>query len=252
MIVLLDLGVPVLVQSQPVLLGDEFQVNTFVTDRQRYAAVSSDTDGDFVVVWESNTQDGDLSGVFGQRYQSSGAALGDEFQVNTYVTSNQVSPAVSSESNGDFVVVWHSNGQDGSSNGIFGQRYQSSGVALGDEFQVNPYVTGNQNNVAVSSDADGDFVVVWQGAAQDGSNDGIFGQRYPSSGAALGDEFQVNTFTTASQRLSEKLSWQRSSMDRQSGALTPWPPLPQGRGGIAENSGSRAPRPSGRGVGVRA
>jgi hypothetical protein len=61
-----------------------------------------------------------------------------------------------------------------------------------------------------------------------------------------------NRCSLRSQRLSEKLSWQRSSMDRQSGALTPWPPLPQGRGGIAENSGSRAPRPSGRGVGVRA
>ena len=41
--------------------------------------------------------------------------------VNTYTAQAQTEPAVTSMSNGNFIVAWQSNGQDGSSDGIFGQ-----------------------------------------------------------------------------------------------------------------------------------
>jgi len=49
-------------------LGPEFRVNTYTTSYQSWPAVASDSSGNFVVVWESNFQDGSNSGVFGQRY----------------------------------------------------------------------------------------------------------------------------------------------------------------------------------------
>ncbi len=49
-------------------MGGEFQVNTYTTDDQSWASVAVDADGDFVVVWYSYLQDGDWSGVFGQRF----------------------------------------------------------------------------------------------------------------------------------------------------------------------------------------
>jgi hypothetical protein len=161
--------------------------------------VASDTVGNFVVVWMSYGQDGSNSGVFGQRYASSGAALGPEFQVNTYTTSDQNRPAVASDSSGNFVVVWQSDTQDGAFSGIFGQRYGSSGAPLGPEFRVNTYTTSFQDFPSVAADASVNFVVVWQGQYQDGSNYGIFGQRYASSGVPLGPEFRVNTYTTSRQ-----------------------------------------------------
>ena len=45
---------------------------------------------------------------------------------------------------GDFVVVWESNGSSGtdtSSWSIQGQRYASNGSTLGAQFQVNTYTT---------------------------------------------------------------------------------------------------------------
>ena len=51
-----------------------------------------------------------------------GDPLGPEFRVNTYTTSYQGNPAVSSIPSGNFVVVWMSY-EDGSFGGIFGQRY---------------------------------------------------------------------------------------------------------------------------------
>jgi hypothetical protein len=179
-------------------LGPEFRVNTYTTSDQLFPAVASDSFGNFVVVWQS-FQDGSSWGVFGQRYASAGAPLGAEFRVNTYTATNQHYPDVASDAFGNFVVVWLSYTQDGSDHGVFGQRYDGTGAPFGPEFRVNTYTTSDQLFPAVASDSFGNFVVVWQGKAQDGSSYGVFGQRYDSTGAPLGPEFRVNTHTTSDQ-----------------------------------------------------
>jgi hypothetical protein len=183
--------------SSGVPLGPEFRVNTYTTGPQYGPRVASDAAGNFVVVWSSN-QDGSADGVFGQRFSSSGAPIGPEFRVNTYTTSGQHRPSIAADTVGNFVVVWESQGQDGSAVGVFGQRYASGGAPVGPEFRVNTFTTNYQSLPAVSTDGSGDFVVAWE-SYQDGSNNGVFGQRYAASGAALGPEFRVNTYTTAAQ-----------------------------------------------------
>jgi hypothetical protein len=98
-------------------------VNTYTTTRQRLPAVSSDDAGHFVVVWESDGQDGSGRGVFGQQFDEVGLPQGGEFLVNSYTTFYQQNPAVARSPGGDFVVVWQSFGQDGSFTGLFAQRY---------------------------------------------------------------------------------------------------------------------------------
>jgi hypothetical protein len=182
-------------------VGGEFQVNSYTTYSQFLPAVASDANGNFVVVWSSSEQDGSYAGVFGQRYDASGTAQGSEFQVNAYTTSFQSGPAVASDANGNFVVIWSSYGQDGSYTGIFGQRYDASGTPQGAEFQVNSSTTSDQYAPSIASDVNGDFVVVWSNYAQDASFDGIFGQRYDASGTPQGAEFQVNSYTPGYQLL---------------------------------------------------
>jgi len=178
--------------------GAEFQVNTYTTGRQTFPAVAANADGNFVVVWDSLGRDGGGEGVFGQRFTSAGAAVGAEFQVNTYTTNDQTLPAVAADADGNFVVVWSSNDQDGSSQGVFGQRFTSTGAAVGAEFQVNTATTNEQALPAVAADADGNFVVVWY-SNEPFSGLEIFARRYASTGAAIGAEFQVNTYTTGYQ-----------------------------------------------------
>ncbi len=179
-------------------VGSEFPVNTYTTASQREPSIAMDNSGNFVVTWYSDTQDGSNYGIYGQRYDSNGATVGSEFRINTYTTGNQFSASVAMDNNGNFVVTWESN-QDGSSYGIYGQRYTSTGSVAGSEFQVNSYTTGNQISASVSIDNSGNFVVTWYSDTQDGSNLGIYGQRYDSTGATVGSEFQVNTYTTSSQ-----------------------------------------------------
>ena len=199
-----------------------FRVNTYTTADQSLASVATDSSGNFVVVWTSDAQDGSGLGIFGQRYDASGAPVGSEFRVNTYTTDNQGRPSVAADSSGDFMVVWQSAAQDGSGDGAFGQRYASSGAPLGPEFLVNTLTTGNQNNPAVAADAAGNFVVTWSSFGQDGSIDGIFGQRYDAAGAPLGPEFRINTNTLGSQSASAVASdlsgdfvvaWQSAGQD---------------------------------------
>ena len=180
-------------------VGPEFRVNTYVTGSQARPCVAAATSGNFVVVWNSLGQDGSSYGVFGQRFDASGAPLGTEFRVNTYTTSHQRHPSVASDPAGNFVVVW-----ENYIGGYFGydiaaQRFASSGVPLGSEFRINTYTTGFDLNAAVASDASGNFVVVWNNIGEDGSEYGVFGQRFASSGVPLGSEFRVNTYTTSRQ-----------------------------------------------------
>ncbi|ADV61466.1 VBCS repeat-containing protein [Isosphaera pallida ATCC 43644] len=181
-------------------LGGEFQVHTYTTNAQRNASVAMNAAGDFVVVWQSYTQDGSGYGVYAQRFDASGNPVGGEFQVNTYTTSFQVNPHVAMNGAGDFVVVWQSYTQDGSGYGVYAQRFDASGNPVGGEFQVNTYTTGWQRNPRVAMNAAGDFVVVWESFYQDGSGYGVYAQRFDALGNPVGSEFQVHTYTTNVQR----------------------------------------------------
>jgi hypothetical protein len=182
-------------------LGGQFRVNTFTFADQQYVSVAADPAGNFVVAWTSEAQDGSSDGIFAQRYASTGAPLGGEFQVNTHTLSSEFYPAVAASPAGDFVIVWRSSGQDGSGHGVFAQRYASTGAPLGGEFQVNTYTTGDQSFAVVAIDLAGNFVVAWQSRGQDGSFEGVYAQRYASSGAPIGGEFRVNTFTFSYQAI---------------------------------------------------
>jgi hypothetical protein len=175
-------------------------VNSYTTADPPVPSVACTDAGDFLVVWESGGQDGDDFGVFGQRFDGTGAAAGSEFQINTATADRQRAAATCSDSAGNFVVVWQSYDQDGDGYGIFARRFDSAGAARGSEFQVNTFTDYSQGNPAVACSAAGDFVVVWDGGLQDGDGYGIFAQRVDSAGAKAGAEFRVNSYTTGTQQ----------------------------------------------------
>jgi hypothetical protein len=176
-------------------VGNEFRVNTYVTNYQwRSSAAGLPGDG-FVVAWGSNAQDGSGYGVYGQVFDSAGNRVGSEFRVNTYTNNSQNFPSVAGLSDGGFVVTWESSGQDGSSNGVYGQVFDSSGDKAGNEFRVNTYTTSSQTGPSTAGLAGSGFVVTWASLSQDGSGYGVYGQVFDSAGNKVGDEFRVNSHT---------------------------------------------------------
>jgi hypothetical protein len=170
--------------SSGAALGPEFSVNSPTPGVIHGSpSVSSDPLGNFVVVW----RDYDIYtffGVLAQRYSTEGSPLGAAFRVDTTVTGPAgfgVPPGISSDSTGNFVVVWENYG-------VFGQRFSSSGTQSGPQFQV----AGCEAWPSVAADSLGNFI------ATCGSQSGSLAQRYNRAGTALGSAVQVNGTAVAS------------------------------------------------------
>jgi hypothetical protein len=161
-----------------------------------------DSQGNYVVTWASNGQDGSGWGVYARCYNASGVAQGNAFRVSTTTAGDQMYSTVAMDAAGDFVITWSSNGQDGSGWGVYGQRYNATGKAQGGEFQVNTTTAGDQEYSTVAMDGSGNFTITWSSYGQDGGGWGVYGQQYVAGGTPLGIELQINTTTAGDQKFS--------------------------------------------------
>ena len=181
-------------------LGDEFRVNTTSTGDQRHPSIAMASNGAFAVTWSGYAQlEGAGWDVYAQRFTAAGTAAGPEFRVNATTAGDQQFGAASADDAGNLVVTWTTDGQDGSGTAVYARRFSAAGAPLNGEFRVNTATAGNQHYSRVAADADGDFVVAWASANQDGSGRGIYAQRYSAAGAKQGAEFLVNQVTAGEQ-----------------------------------------------------
>jgi hypothetical protein len=165
--------------------GSEFQVNVFSPGHQLAPRVSAFPAGGFVVVWQSEEQDGNGQGVFGRVYDASGLAVGTEFLLSANTLMDQEAPSVAALSDGDFVAAWQSKGDDGSDYTVMAARFKGNGDKEGKDWQVNVFADSNQSFPAVAALSSLGFVIVWQSWAQDGDGFAIVAQRYDLSGNKL-------------------------------------------------------------------
>lgn len=201
-------------------LRSEFRVNTTTAGDQTEPSVAVDVAGNFTIVWTGPDASG--TGIFAQQYDLDGTPLGTEYQVNVTTAGNQSAPNVGMDGLGNVLVSWTSAAQDGSGTGIYAQKYNTglsvtTGMLMGmagldsltesssaygsGEFRVNTTTAGDQTDSSVAMNRlNGDYVITWTSAGQDGSGAGIYAQRYSgSTGAAAGSEFKVNTTTAGDQ-----------------------------------------------------
>jgi hypothetical protein len=172
-------------------LGGEFQVNTFTTGNQGQPAVAAAPGGNFVITWQSDSQDGSQQGVYARRYDASGNPLGGEFRVNTFTAGDQISPAVAVGPDGNFVITWRSSGQEDAVGTIYAQRYDATGDPLGTEIRVSAPSNIDdfveEDSPAVAIDPAGNFVITW--ITVPGTS--LFARTFDVAGNPLGEEFGV-------------------------------------------------------------
>ena len=83
--------------------------------------------------------------------------------------------------------------------GLVPRRAVAQPTPAGIEFQVNQYTTSIQVAPSVAAASDGSFVIVWTSAGSYGSDSSytsVQARRYDAGGMPIGDQFQVNSFTT--------------------------------------------------------
>ena len=175
-----------------------YRVNQGAAGHQENPRVALLADGGAVFAWQGGTKG--FQKVFARFLGADGVFTTGDIRVNTYVNEQQVNPAMTVLTDGTVVIVWGSFGQDGSLQGVYGQRLSLSGQKLGEEFRVNQATPYNQRTPSVAALADGNFVVTFVSESLRGVdalglerfNVDILARLYDSSGQPLGDEFKIN------------------------------------------------------------
>jgi hypothetical protein len=139
--------------SSGAAVGAEFQVNSQTILYQYDPQVAHDESDGFAVTWYSDHDDANDFNVFVRRYESSGAPDGPELLVNSFTLDLQAYPHIASLPDGEFVVAWTSDYQDGYVTGVFGQRLRPVGTPLAGKTMIlkNPPAGPAKNKLVVLS-----------------------------------------------------------------------------------------------------
>ena len=191
-----------IIDSSGTFISGEFIVNTFTNGQQGNAVVKTLSNGNVVVVWTSQGQDGSMSGVYGQLLSPTGVKINSEFAINQTTSLNQRSPSVAVLENGNFVVAWVTEVAKGGATydvNVLGRIYTSSGTAVSAEFPLT--ATSLASAPALVGVSGGGFLAVW------GQNDGanaengwdVFSRPYTASGTAAGPVVAINTHLVGDQ-----------------------------------------------------
>jgi hypothetical protein len=132
------------------------------------------------------------------------ATRGTVITAGTHIPGGRAEPGMAMRGDGSFVLVWTapastSAGRDPSEYGVYALRYAANGTPIGSEFRVNTTTAGTQRSPVIAMDESGGFVIAWQSDGQDGSEWGVYAQRYDANATPIGGEFRVNTTTAGAQ-----------------------------------------------------
>ncbi|MEM6796227.1 MAG: hypothetical protein AAF725_19810 [Acidobacteriota bacterium] len=180
-----------LYNDQGTAVGGEFLVNSTTAEEQNGVRVASTGDG-FLVVWESLGIDGDGEAVMLQRLDAAGQPVGAETRVSTSISDDQEDADVAVTANGNYAVVWESDGQDGSDETVVAQVFAPNGAPIGGEIVLNTTIVGPQEDPIVTGLGEDSFFATWYGPAP-GSGDEVWGRLFDSTGFAVGAELLINT-----------------------------------------------------------
>ena len=97
------------------IYGDKFKISNSMDYALNYPSVAMHNDGTALVVWQSQGQDGDGFGIYGQLLKMN-KKIGSEFAINTNTKGDQLYSTVAS-ADLYFIVAWQSPDSDG--NGIY-------------------------------------------------------------------------------------------------------------------------------------
>ena len=173
----------------------EWRASTFSGSTQAEAALATDGQGNIFAVWSSRRQRDGRYGVYGQRFDADGAAVGEETCLSLWPLSHQRSPACAFDEARRLWTVWQSHGQDGAGGAIIARRFDTDGAG-GSELLVNQITDGHQGDPVVAVASDGRALVVWTTVCPDGTT-AVRARMLGRDGAVFGDEFPVSLPTDA-------------------------------------------------------
>lgn len=181
-------GLSLTLNAQVTASGGETAINVTTAESQRVPAISMNSAEQYVITWQSWAQDGDGWGVYASTFDlGAGTNPVSETIINNGQTvGSQLNPDAAMASDGDFVVVYQDEVADTDGWGIYFSMLTINGTRNISDLILNQTTAGNQRHPAVAVTNSDSYVVVWESEGQ------IYGRLINSTGALVGNEFQIS------------------------------------------------------------
>jgi hypothetical protein len=170
--------------------------------------VNNNTEFDVISLEEGgfylSFEGGQNSGVKGQKYDQTGAAVGAEVTIDS--SGSDVS--MTQLNDGNIVFSYQGSGAD---TNIEGSIFDTSGNQVGSSFTITDNLE-DETNPQITALSSGGFAVVYtdednqQGDGGDVDGSGVYGRVFDATGTQQGSEFQVNTETADDQIVDDIIS----------------------------------------------
>ena len=162
-------------------MNSQFQINTITGRPLRNPSITALKNNNFVISWD------DGYGMYAVIFTDNGTKVISK--LNLIASSVFSYSSLTTLANSNFLVAYRCNPN------ICAQIFYSSGTMLKSEIMVNTFIIKN-NSASIGSMSNSNLMIVWISQYQDiigGTDWGIYGQSFTSSGAKIGNEFRVNT-----------------------------------------------------------
>jgi len=181
--------------------GPEILINQYTPGDQAMPVVAGYGKGQYAVLWNSEGQDGDGWGIYGQLLQTDGTLEGSEFLVNTnWQKGHQQLTAAATLDKRGFIVVWHGTGEL-CPDTVFAQRFAATGRRVGPVLQPGSPQCNRRRFPAVSPLPGGGFCIVWEEeSVHEREPFGIFARFFDAQSTPVTEPFVVNTHVRNRQR----------------------------------------------------
>ena len=191
----------------------DFVVNSIPTLDQTLPAVTTLSNGDFLIAWKDGSKaspDKLLGSIRWRRLRANGTmSAAPELTANLTYTGDQLEPAVAALPTGGWVATWTCGSlaqPDNSGTQVRARVFNDSDVPLGPDFKVNISTDRDQRQSKVAAAPDGTFYVVWTdyGPLAKGTDYEIRGRRYAYDAHGVltpGAEQTINTTLALTQSL---------------------------------------------------
>jgi hypothetical protein len=158
---------------------------SIAANEQQNPKSTSDGSGGVIVVWQDRRSG--FVDIYAQRIDASGVALWATNGVPVSTAGDdQINPTIVSDGNGGAIIAWQSF-QSGTSDDIYAQRINSSGIAqwTANGVAISTVANDQRNPIITFGSSIGVAIVVWEDF-RSGTNFDIYAQSINSSGAILG------------------------------------------------------------------
>ena len=183
-------------------------VNAYTNGNQSSPVITCLSNGNLAVAWCSLYQDKSVEGVYARVLTPAGSFASAPFRVNQFTANSQRSPAITTLSNGYFIVAWVSDNQGVTAfetfqhtnrAHVYARVFTKGGYPVSDEFRVN-----TRSNLcatpAVAQSGSRGFTIVWAERSDVGTNGwDIYARTYSAFDAPMTGAVLVNETTFSEQ-----------------------------------------------------